>query len=111
MSEARIEAFKQLLEQEPNDTMLLFSLGNEYFQLGKVSEAIAYFEKVLDIDPEYAAVYVHLARAYEQMKQPLMVRQTLERGWGPAERSGDKNLIAQVEEIWKRLPEMSSDSA
>jgi hypothetical protein len=35
MSEDRLEALKQLLEQEPHDTMLLFGLGNELLNLGQ----------------------------------------------------------------------------
>jgi predicted Zn-dependent protease len=103
MSEDRIEALKQLLEQEPHDTMLLFGLGNEFLSSGQYTEAIPYFEEAVRVDPEYAAVYVYLARAYEDSNQPDMVRQTLERGWGPAVRSGDRNLIADIEEIRERL--------
>ena len=36
MSEDRIEALKQLLEQEPHDTMLLFGLGNELVEFGAI---------------------------------------------------------------------------
>lgn len=103
MNQDRIEALKQLLEQEPHDTMLLFGLGNEYCSLGQWAEAMPYFEAAVQVDPEYAAVYVYLARAYEETNQPDMVRQTIERGWGPAVRSGDKNLIAELEDIRERL--------
>jgi len=103
MSQDRIEALRQLLEQEPHDTMLLFGLGNEYFSAGQYAEAIPHFEKAVQVDPEYAAVYVYLARAYEETNQPDLVRQTVERGWGPAVRSGDKNLIAEIEDIRERL--------
>jgi len=103
MSEDRIEALKQLLEQEPHDTMLLFGLGNEFFSRGQYAEALPYFEEAVRVDPEYAAVYVYLARAYEESNQPDLVRQTLERGWGPAVRSGDRNLITEIEEIRDRL--------
>jgi len=103
MSQDRIEALKQLLEQEPHDTMLLFGLGNEYFGLGQYAEAIPYFEEATRVDPEYAAVYVYLARAYEETSQLDMVRQTVERGWGPAVRSGDKNLTTELEDIRERL--------
>jgi predicted Zn-dependent protease len=103
MSADRIEALKQLLEQEPHDTMLLFGLGNEFFSSGHYTEAIPYFEEAVRVDPEYAAVYVYLARAYEESNQPDMVHQTLERGWGPAVRSGDRNLMAEIEDIRERL--------
>ncbi len=103
MSAERLEALQQLLEQEPHDTMLLFGLGNEFFGLGQYAEAIPYFEEAVRVDPEYAAVYVYLARAYEESDQPDLVRQTLERGWGPAVRSGDRNLITEIEDIRARL--------
>jgi len=103
MGEDRLEALRQLLEQEPHDTMLLFGLGNVLFGLGHYTEAIPYFEEAVRVDPEYAAVYVYLARAYEESNQPDMVRQTLERGWGPAVRSGDRNLMAEIEDIRERL--------
>jgi predicted Zn-dependent protease len=103
MDEARIAALKQLLEQEPNDTMLLFGLGIEYFEAGQFAETIPYFERAVQVDPEYAAVYIYLARAYEETNQPDMVRQILARGQGPIERSRDQNLIAEFQEIWDRL--------
>ena len=103
MSQGRIEALKQLLEQEPHDTMLLFGLGDEYFSQGQYAEAIPYFEEAVRVNPEYAAVYVYLARAYEETDRLDMVRQTIERGWGPAVRSGDANLIAELEDIRERL--------
>lgn len=103
MSAERLAALKQLLEQEPHDTMLLFGLGNEYFSAGQYAEAIPPFEEAVRVDPEYAAVYVYLARAYEERNQLDLVRQTLERGWGPAVRSGDRNLITELEDIRDRL--------
>lgn len=103
MSEERLEALKQILEQEPHDTMLLFGIGNEYFGLGRFADALPYFERAVQVDPEYAAVYVYLARAYEELQQPDLVRQTLARGWGPAQRSGDRNLLVDLEDIQSRL--------
>ena len=83
--------------------MLLFGLGDEYFSQGQYAAAIPYFEEAVRVDPEYAAVYVYLARAYEETNRLDMVRQTIERGWGPAVRSGDANLIAELEDIRERL--------
>jgi tetratricopeptide (TPR) repeat protein len=99
MSEARIAALKQLLEQEPNDTMLLFGLGNDHYELGRLAEAVEYFERALQVDPEYAAAYVRLAWVYERLQQPVKVRDTLARGQGAIVRSNDKNLLAEMEEL------------
>ena len=103
MNSERIDAIKYLLEQEPHDTMLLFGLGNEYFSAGQYVEAIPSFEDAVRVDPEYAAVYIYLARCYEETNQPDLVRRTVERGWGPAMRSGDQNLITEIEDIKSRL--------
>ena len=103
MNTARIEALQQLLAQEPHDTMLLFGLGNEYFDAAHYATAIPYFEQALQVDPEYAAVYVYLARAYEELQDVEKVRHTLERAWGPARRSGDRNLLVELEDIAERL--------
>jgi Flp pilus assembly protein TadD len=103
MSEERIAALQQLLEQEPNDTMLLFGLANDYHTLGQFAEAITYFERALTVDPEYAAVYVRLAWAYEQNNQIDLARKTLERGQGAIERSGDRNLMAESADLWEQL--------
>lgn len=103
MSEERIAALKQLLEQEPRDTMLLFGLGNDYYELGQFTEAIAYFDRALQVDPHYAAVYVRLAWAYDGAQQPDLARQTLERGREAIERSGDRNLMAERDDLWEQL--------
>ena len=103
MSEERIASLKHFLAQEPNDTMLLFGLGNDYYELGQCAEAITYFERALQVDPEYAAVYVRLALAYEGNDQLAMARQTLERGREPIVRSQDRNLLAESEELWEHL--------
>ncbi|MGE3539216.1 MAG: tetratricopeptide repeat protein [Candidatus Tectimicrobiota bacterium] len=103
MNPHRIEALKHLLEQEPHDTMLLFGLGNEYFGAGQYADAIPYFEDAVRVDPNYAAVYIYLARSYEETQQRDLARQTVERGWEPAVRSGDNNLMAEIADIRSRL--------
>lgn len=103
MSQDRMEALQQLLEPEPHDTMLLFGLGNAYFGDGQYAEAIPSFGEAVRADPAYAAVYGYLARAYEETHQPDMVRQTVERGGGPAVYSGDHHLIAEIAAIRERF--------
>jgi Flp pilus assembly protein TadD len=103
VSEERIAALKQLLEQEPDDTMLLFGLGNDYYALGQFAPAATYFEQVLQLDPDYAAVYVRLAWAYEGNAQVELARQALVRGQGAIERSGDRSLMAERDDLWEQL--------
>jgi Tfp pilus assembly protein PilF len=100
----RIEQIRALIINDPNDAMLRFALGNEYFQTGQFPEAIESLTAALQIDPEYAFVYIQLAQAYEQSGQLDLARQTVSAGRGPAARNGDPNLTRQLDEIAARLP-------
>ena len=101
---SRLEQIRALIADEQHDAMLRFALGNEYFQQGHYAEAIEALQAALDLDPEYAFVYIQLAEAYEKNHQIGLARQTVEAGRGPAARNGDPNLMRQLDEITARLP-------
>ena len=101
---SRIEQIKALIVDEPRDAMLRFALGNEYFQLAQYTEAIEALTAAIEIDPEYAFVYIQLAEAYERSGEIGRARQTVEAGRGPAARNGDPNLMRQLDDIAARLP-------
>jgi Tfp pilus assembly protein PilF len=102
---SRLEQIKALITDDPHDAMLRFALGNEYFQQAQYAEAIDALKAALDLDPEYAFVYIQLAEAYEKSSQIALARQTVEAGRGPAARNGDPNLMRQLEAIAARLPQ------
>jgi predicted Zn-dependent protease len=101
---SRIEQIRSLIVDDPHDAMLRFALGNEYFQLGQYVEAIESLKAALEIDPEYAFVYIQLAEAYERSGHVQLARHTIEAGRGPSARHGDPNLMRQLDEIEARLP-------
>jgi Tfp pilus assembly protein PilF len=101
---SRLEQIRTLIADDPHDAMLRFALGNEHFQRGQYAEAIESLQAAIEIDPEYAFVYIQLAHAYEKSAQIDLARQTIEAGRGPAARNGDPNLMRQLDEIAARLP-------
>jgi Tfp pilus assembly protein PilF len=101
---SRLEQIRALIADDPRDAMLRFALGNEFFQQGQYVEAIEPLKAALDLDPEYAFVYIQLAEAYEKSAQITLARQTVEAGRGPAARNGDPNLMRQLDDIAARLP-------
>jgi predicted Zn-dependent protease len=101
---SRLEQIRALIADDPRDAMLRFALGNEYFQRGDYAAAIESLNAALEIDPEYAFVYIQLAQAYERGGQIDLARQTIEAGRGPARRNGDPNLMRQLDDIAARLP-------
>ena len=44
-------------------------LANAYLELGRFDEAIAEYERILKLNPNYPLVHYHLAQAYEREGQ------------------------------------------
>ncbi|WP_299780486.1 tetratricopeptide repeat protein [uncultured Formosa sp.] len=53
--------YNQVLEISPNDNITLNNIGANLMQLGKTEEAVSYFEKAIEANPEYPNTYFALA--------------------------------------------------
>ena len=51
-------------EKEPNDGVIIDSLGWVYFNIGEYQRAIAYLEKASELNPQNAVISDHLGDAY-----------------------------------------------
>lgn len=47
----------------------LFDQGNAYFQAGQLEQAVAAYQKAIELKPDYQAVYANLGVAYYQLEQ------------------------------------------
>ena len=57
----RFEALmKEAIEQDPNNATLYFNLGVVNAQRGMKEDAIGYYEKAIEIEPEYESGYLNL---------------------------------------------------
>jgi tetratricopeptide (TPR) repeat protein len=65
-----IKNFKELLKKEPNNLVLLISLGNAYFDMGMDVEAIHYYLQSLNIYPDNVTVRTDLGTAFRRIGQP-----------------------------------------
>ena len=62
----RIEVFKQMIESDSSNTMVLFGLANEYQKIGDWQNTIATLEDYLAKADDEGNAYGMLAKAYEQ---------------------------------------------
>ena len=76
----RIEVFKQMLEAEPDNTMVMFGLAKEYEKLGAADEVIALLENYLARADDEGNAYGMLAKAYEQKGMRERARAAYEKG-------------------------------
>jgi predicted Zn-dependent protease len=82
---SRIDTFKQMLEADPENTMVCFGLANEYLKAERYDEAIAALKDYLARADDEGAAYGMLARACERVGRREEARQAYERGIEVAE--------------------------
>jgi tetratricopeptide (TPR) repeat protein len=63
----RIDSIRQLLESEPDDAFLRYSLGYELAKLGREDEAIEWFDRALEVDPDQHYAAFQKARALDAL--------------------------------------------
>jgi len=68
--EEAIVNFKNILEKDPDNIIILISLGNAYFDLGMDEKAIETYKKALKIYPDNVSVRTDLGTAYRRTGKP-----------------------------------------
>ena len=76
----RIEVFKQMLESDPGNSMVMFGLAKEYEKIGDTAEVIALLERYLAAADDEGNAYGMLARAYETAGDRKRARAAYEKG-------------------------------
>jgi len=76
----RIEVFKQMLESDPDNAMVLFGLANEYQKQEDWQKTIETLEEYLQKADDEGAAYGMLAKAYEKQDEREKAREIYEKG-------------------------------
>ena len=79
MSE-KIEIFKQMIEADPSNHMVLFGLANEYIKAENHIEAVKTLEEYISKADDEGAAYGMLARSYESLGEGEKARSYYEKG-------------------------------
>ena len=93
----RIEVFKQMLEVEPTNTMVMFGLAKEYEKLGRTSEVIALLESYIAKAEDEGNAYGMLAKAYEQNGEREQAKATYEKGIEVAGAHGHPSMASDYQ--------------
>jgi Putative Zn-dependent protease, contains TPR repeats len=88
----RIEVFKQMLEADPDNTMVLFGLANEYQKTEDWQKVIETLEKYLAKADDEGAAYGMLAKAYEKVGDREKARAAYEKGIEVSMRHGHPSM-------------------
>src|SRR3982751_4154 len=80
MTASRIETFKQMLESDPENTLVRFGLANEYLKAERYEEAISALNDYLQRADDEGAAFGMLARAFEKVGEREKAREAYQRG-------------------------------
>ena len=98
-SEKRIEQFKRLIADDPNNDMAYFSLGNAFFESERYDEAGGTFEQCAKINEAMTKAYQLAGDAYIKAGHTDKAKLILTKGYIEATTRGDmlpKNAIADL---------------
>ena len=86
---SRIERFRTLAEQDPNDELAHFSLGNALFEAEQFQEAAQSFQRVVALNNQNSKAQERLGAAQIKCGDSELAIQTLRNGYIIAHKKGD----------------------
>ncbi|MGE5609331.1 MAG: Fe(2+)-trafficking protein [Bacillota bacterium] len=109
--QTRIEHFRKMASDDPNNELGHFSLGRAYLDAGMIDGAIASFQRVLELNPQMSRAYQLVATALLKKGQRDLAIERLTQGIRIAHERGDlmpkREMIEMLQDLNAPVPELS----
>lgn len=93
----RLKALLDFLKDDPNDSFTRFALAREYQKRGDDEEARAYFDDLVERDPEYVGTYYHLGKLLEASGRREAAISTYKAGIEVARRQRENHVLSELQ--------------
>jgi predicted Zn-dependent protease len=103
MENSRADMFRKLLERDPENPMVLYSLGNELFKEQKYSEAREYLDQAVRHKPDYSVAHRTLGRTLYELGEDVEARRVFAEGREVAHKNGDLQTVKEIDVFVRRL--------
>jgi tetratricopeptide (TPR) repeat protein len=100
---SRLEMLAQFLEQNPSDAFARYGLAMEYSKAGQTEQALAEFNKLLELHPDYTNGYFMAAQTLERNGRTAEAKKMLENGVEAAKRTGNKHALSEMAGMLEEL--------
>jgi uncharacterized protein HemY len=100
---SRTNMFRNLLRKDPENPMVLCSLGIELFKEGEYEEARGHLERAIKNKPDYSVAYKTLGRVLYELRDDAAARRTFEEGREVAQENGDLQTVKEIDVFLRRL--------
>lgn len=95
--EERISAMKKFIASMPNNPFPRYALALEYKSAGRSDDAVATFEELITLAPDYVASYLQFGMLLEDLGRIEQARTVLVRGAEVARAKGDGHTLSEIE--------------
>ena len=93
----RLEILKSMVEQNPADTFSRYGLAMELRNGGDLEGAIAQFQELRRINPDYSATYFHAGQTLERLGRLEEARAIYQEGIEVTTRKGDQHARSELQ--------------
>lgn len=106
---ARVEQFRKMANDDPNNELAHFSLGKALLDGGQLPDAIASFKRAIELNPNISKVYQLMGQALMQQNDQGAAIAAFTEGVKVADRRGDllnkNDMIATLKNLGAAVPE------
>jgi len=96
MQKNRIDTLLKFLEEDPNDSFIMFALAKEYEKIGTLKKALDTYMQLREMDPNYVGLYYHLAALQLELKLPDEALVTYDQGMIVAKKAADFHALSEL---------------
>ena len=100
----RIAMLTEFLAENPGDAFARYGLAMEHSKAGQTEAALAEFQKLLELHPDYTAGYFMAAQTLAAAGRNDEARKMLQDGIASALRTGNQHAQSEMEAMLAELP-------
>jgi tetratricopeptide (TPR) repeat protein len=100
MSNNRLDTLKQMEAQQPGDAFIKYAIATEHVGMGNDTDALGYFEYLVNNHPQYVATYLHLGKLYERIGKTGEALSCYKRGMEIAKTLKDNKTLGELNEAY-----------
>lgn len=93
----RLKALLEFYREDAHDPFTRFAIAQEHLKLGNASEAVAFFEGLVNDHPTYVGTYYHLGKLYDQLGREGDAHATFRAGIDIATAQNDTHARAELQ--------------
>lgn len=102
---SRLDQLMKLRDADPSDSDVPYMIAQEKGKQGEQSEAVEWYNRCLELEPDYLYAYFHKAKALESQDDIAIAVATLEEGLKRAKLAGNAKAIGELGEYLTQLQE------